>query len=748
CEAFKSIEEYLPDDFSFEKNDIYTGTYNAYYHTNKETGNGKYETTGQTVSNATVLLFNKLFTGNKYIKSEDKNNEYITYIILWLSNKMKLIKTMNYGSVADFYVAFIRDSEKYNAYIDKINKSQNIMNLKIYRIRKLYELLNDLCNAITKYTKDPSICRNPSNCPDFFNFVNKWEKESKYLIKKTPKASDDKYYCDVLLTLKNAYEKYKQDNRIKNKLPEIEEIKEIYDCKKLCKDATSSKFLSVKPRDVLDEKNGLEKGKDILRYTDFVKNTFKTYSSFFSVMLTNNDNNLYKKVSPTLKKFYCKLKKFSGITVDNVNEPLKKIIEKYELDNCTSEEKAPGGEPPSANDPSSSQEDLPQDNSSKDNPSQSSLPPSLTLSSDKKTNTLQSSSELSKKTNSNKEDQGGLNKPVLSPVIKLKNPIFKVKINGIPGIYNNVLKKYKPFVFSFIFLLIPIALVIMYKYLPFGWGKKLKKKKKKKRAINMFGVNETEKRVINSTDRKKQAEMIINSSTQKKQDEKFINSYTQKKQDEKFINSYTQKKKDEEFINSYTQKKKDEKFINSYTQKKKDEKFINSYTQKKKDEEFINSYTQKKKDEKFINSYTQKKKDEKFINSSSQKKQDKKFINSSTRKKKSKKFINSTDRKKQVEIIINSSTQKKQDKKFINSSTQKKKDKKFTNLSTQKKQDKKLTNSSTQKKQTEQIINSIYWKKYPLLNIYKLMKTDPLPFIILFLLFIFYVYKRKYNSLE
>ncbi|ETB62120.1 hypothetical protein YYC_01120 [Plasmodium yoelii 17X] len=634
CKAFEGIEEHFPDDFSFEQNGIFTEPHSV-YHTSKGTWNVKRKTTGQAVSAATVLLFNKLFTGNKHIKSENKNNEYITYIILWLSNKMKLIEKGNYGSVADFYAAFIRDSGEYNAYIDKINKSQNIMNLKIYRIRKLYELLNDLCNAITKYTKDPSICRNPSNCPDFFNFVNNWEKESKQLLEKKTKVFEDEDYCDVLLTLKNAYEKYKEDNHIKNKLPEIEEIEELRDCKKLRKEAkNSSKVKGLMPQ-------------DLSRYIDIVKNPFKKYSSFFSIMLTNNDNNLHKKLLQTLKFFYCKLKKNSGITIDNMNESLKKVIEKYGLDNCTPEEKVPGDETPSDSDPPSSQEDLPQDNSS-----QSSSPSSLPLSSDKQTNTLQSSSELSKKTNSNKEDQGGLNKPVLSPVIKLKNPIFKVKINGIPGIYNNVLKKYKPFVFSFIFLLIPIALVIMYKYLPFGWGKKLKKKKKKKRAINMFGVNETEKRVINSTDRKKQAEMIINSSTQKKQDEKFINSYTQKKQDEKFINSYTQKKKDEEFINSYTQKKKDE----------------------------------------------------------------------------NKKFINSTDRKKQVEIIINSSTQKKQDKKFINSSTQKKKDKKFTNLSTQKKQDKKLTNSSTQKKQTEQIINSIYWKKYPLLNIYKLMKTDPLPF--------------------
>ncbi|SCL85133.1 hypothetical protein PBSP11A_000509300, partial [Plasmodium berghei] len=120
---------------------------------------------------------------------------------------------------------------------------------------------------------------------------------------------------------------------------------------------------------------------------------------------------------------------------------------------------------------------------------------------------------------------------------------------------------------------------------------------------------------------------------------------------------------------------------------------------------------------------------------SKKKKNTKKVINIFGANETIKRVINTTDRKKQVQIIINSSTQKKQDKKVTNSYTQKK-------------QDKKITNSSTQKKQTKQFIYSIYWEKYPLLNIHKLMKTDSAPFIILFWLFIFYVYKRKGYSLE
>ncbi|EUD72197.1 hypothetical protein YYG_02898 [Plasmodium vinckei petteri] len=59
-----------------------------------------------------------------------------------------------------------------------------------------------------------------------------------------------------------------------------------------------------------------------------------------------------------------------------------------------------------------------------------------------------------------------------------------------------------------------------------------------------------------------------------------------------------------------------------------------------------------------------------------------------------------------------------------------------------------IISSSSHKKQTKKSINSVYGKKSPLLNIYKLMQADPIPFINLFFLLTFFVYKRKYDYLE
>ncbi|VEV55121.1 CIR protein PIR protein [Plasmodium vinckei vinckei] len=59
-----------------------------------------------------------------------------------------------------------------------------------------------------------------------------------------------------------------------------------------------------------------------------------------------------------------------------------------------------------------------------------------------------------------------------------------------------------------------------------------------------------------------------------------------------------------------------------------------------------------------------------------------------------------------------------------------------------------IIKSYDRNKDLKPVINSVGRKKDPLLNIYKLMQADPIPFINLFFLLIFFVYKRKYDFLE
>ncbi|CAD2092382.1 PIR protein CIR protein [Plasmodium vinckei lentum] len=55
-----------------------------------------------------------------------------------------------------------------------------------------------------------------------------------------------------------------------------------------------------------------------------------------------------------------------------------------------------------------------------------------------------------------------------------------------------------------------------------------------------------------------------------------------------------------------------------------------------------------------------------------------------------------------------------------------------------------IINSYDRNKDLKPVINSVGRKKDPLLNIYKLMQADPVPFINLFFLLIFFVYKKKF----
>ncbi|SCL96651.1 hypothetical protein PCHDK_000550900, partial [Plasmodium chabaudi adami] len=91
---------------------------------------------------------------------------------------------------------------------------------------------------------------------------------------------------------------------------------------------------------------------------------------------------------------------------------------------------------------------------------------------------------------------------------------------------------------------------------------------------------------------------------------------------------------------------------------------------------------------------------------------------------------------------------KKNMKKVINMFGVNKTTKTVINSSDGKKQIQIIIKSSSQKKPTKKSINSVYGEKSPSLNIYQIMQADPVPFINLFFLLIFFVYKRKRDFIE
>ncbi|VTZ67340.1 CIR protein [Plasmodium chabaudi chabaudi] len=93
-------------------------------------------------------------------------------------------------------------------------------------------------------------------------------------------------------------------------------------------------------------------------------------------------------------------------------------------------------------------------------------------------------------------------------------------------------------------------------------------------------------------------------------------------------------------------------------------------------------------------------------------------------------------------------TRKKNMTKVINVVGVNKTTKMVINSSDGKKQIQIIIKSSSQKKQTKKSINFVYGEKSPSLKIYQLMQADPVPFINLIFLLIFFVYKRKRDFIE
>ncbi|SCL84141.1 CIR protein [Plasmodium chabaudi adami] len=209
-------------------------------------------------------------------------------------------------------------------------------------------------------------------------------------------------------------------------------------------------------------------------------------------------------------------------------------------------------------------------------------------------------------------------------------------------------------------------------------------------------------------------------SKKKKITKKVINLVDGRKMEKTFIKSVDREKKSNIIINSGDNKKIAKIIMNSDDTNKPIKMAINPWDEKQKTHITINSDDNIKPIKKVIDPWDEKRKTHITINSDDNKKIEKIIMNSDDTNKPIKTAINPWDEKRMTHITINSEHTKKYTKSVINSGDRKK---------------------------TKIIVNSVN-EKITLLNIYKLMKADPMPFINLFFLVIFFVYKRKRNTIE
>ncbi|SCL91390.1 Plasmodium variant antigen protein Cir/Yir/Bir, putative, partial [Plasmodium chabaudi adami] len=97
---------------------------------------------------------------------ENDDNQYIEYMLIWLS--YRLLQTPSYSSstLIDFYNNYILKSHLPYRYSYLVDKKKHLVYANFELINKLYKLLNYLCNIITEpniYTESDKIKSNIRN---------------------------------------------------------------------------------------------------------------------------------------------------------------------------------------------------------------------------------------------------------------------------------------------------------------------------------------------------------------------------------------------------------------------------------------------------------------------------------------------------------------------------------------------------------------------------------------------------------
>ncbi|VEV56211.1 PIR protein CIR protein, fragment [Plasmodium vinckei vinckei] len=106
------------------------------------------------------------FSGVEDVLEDDK---LAAYDILWSSYKLNKNKQNQISSIKDFYDKHIKGNDKeyindiigvesYKSYEDVINKKQNLINMDIKIVSKLYDALILLCVMYTEIDTDKSNC--------------------------------------------------------------------------------------------------------------------------------------------------------------------------------------------------------------------------------------------------------------------------------------------------------------------------------------------------------------------------------------------------------------------------------------------------------------------------------------------------------------------------------------------------------------------------------------------------------------
>ncbi|SCL86556.1 CIR protein [Plasmodium chabaudi adami] len=228
CEAIKYADEVVVFDQESKDYTFDDEILKVYCPAKKIGGKRECDSNGLKVSSAFIAML-------EYFKSTDdyednlKNDKLAEYAILWLNYKIKQNKNILFG-VNDIYDMTTRN-DWFTEHREYIDKKKDIMTIYYSYLNKLYTLLKEICNTITKCNESPS----KEECVEY---ANKCVKLYQEYAKTGP--THHEYcnpYCHILSNLKDDYEKFrkKYNENKENKLPEFTMPNGVESCKSLCR---------------------------------------------------------------------------------------------------------------------------------------------------------------------------------------------------------------------------------------------------------------------------------------------------------------------------------------------------------------------------------------------------------------------------------------------------------------------------------------------------------------------------------
>ncbi|SCL86338.1 CIR protein [Plasmodium chabaudi adami] len=142
-----------------------------------------------------LITFENLCDG---VCSNNENEKYAEYAILWLGYKINQILNGEFTTLKDFYTKHIINNKDDVDYKDQLDNKIDSMNIDIKDISNIYETFEILCKMYTVYNENDKECTNcPQNAEEFVQKIGELNKD--------PSITKNESYSKILSTLSDDY---------------------------------------------------------------------------------------------------------------------------------------------------------------------------------------------------------------------------------------------------------------------------------------------------------------------------------------------------------------------------------------------------------------------------------------------------------------------------------------------------------------------------------------------------------------